>query len=191
MGAFAGAAAIAFAGAYIGPAGLALAAAPVPASTHDTVYALTVGDAQSFVTGENVTSGSLQRSGYAAYEKPKPVVVPAVVAAQNASESSSSAAPLYYSGGGSASDWMAAAGIAQSDWAYVDYIVSRESGWNPNATNSSSGACGLVQALPCGKVPGGNGYDPVANLEWGNGYAVGRYGSWAAAYEFWSNNHWW
>ena len=95
-----------------------------------------------------------------------------------------------YTGGGSKEDWMSAAGIASGDWAYVDYIVSRESGRNPNATNASSGACGLVQALPCSKVPG-NGYDPVDNLRWGNGYAVGRYGSWAAAYAFWSRNHWW
>ena len=96
-----------------------------------------------------------------------------------------------YTGGGSPAEWMAAAGIAESDWGYVDYVVSRESGWNPNATNSSSGACGLVQALPCSKVPGGNGYDPVANLIWANGYATGRYGSWAGAYDFWINNHWW
>ena len=85
---------------------------------------------------------------------------------------------------------MAAAGIAPSDYPYVDYIVSRESGWNPNATNKSSGACGLVQALPCSKVPG-NGYNPVDNLRWGTGYATGRYGSWAGAYAFWTRNHWW
>jgi hypothetical protein len=96
----------------------------------------------------------------------------------------------FYTGGGAPAEWMAAAGIAKSDWGYVDYIVSHESGWNPNATNPSSGACGLVQALPCSKVPGG-GYNPVANLQWATGYAVGRYGSWAGAYAFWTANHWW
>ena len=95
-----------------------------------------------------------------------------------------------YTGGGSPAEWMAAAGIPESDWGYVDAIVSRESGWNPNATNASSGACGLVQALPCSKVPG-NGYDPVDNLRWAVGYAHGRYGSWAGAYAFWQANHWW
>ena len=99
-------------------------------------------------------------------------------------------APPRYTGGGSPAEWMAAAGIPESDWGYVDYIASKESGWNPNATNASSGACGLIQALPCSKVPG-NGYDPVDNLRWANGYAVGRYGSWAAAYNFWTANHWW
>ena len=84
---------------------------------------------------------------------------------------------------------MAAAGIPESDWGYVDYIISKESGWNPNATNRSSGACGLVQVYPCSKLP--NAYDPVVNLTWANGYANGRYGSWAGAYSFWTTNHWW
>ena len=99
-------------------------------------------------------------------------------------------APPKYSGGGSPAEWMKAAGIAESDWGYVDYIATRESGWNPNATNASSGACGLIQALPCSKVPG-SGYDPVDNLKWANGYAVDRYGSWKEAYAFWTSNHWW
>lgn len=99
-------------------------------------------------------------------------------------------APPQYTGGGSPEAWMSAAGIAPADWGYVDFIASRESGWNPNATNPTSGACGLIQAYPCSKVPG-SGYDPIDNLTWANGYAVGRYGSWASAYDFWVSNHWW
>lgn len=106
------------------------------------------------------------------------------------SEGSGSATPPAYTGGGSKEEWMSAAGIAESDWGYVDYIVTKESGWNPNAVNPSSGASGLVQALPCEKVPG-NCLDPVDNLRWGDSYAKQRYGSWAAAYDFWMNNHWW
>ena len=105
------------------------------------------------------------------------------------STSSGPGSPLY-TGGGSKDEWLRASGIAESDWGYVDYIVSKESSWNPNATNASSGASGLVQALPCGKVPG-SCFNPVDNLKWANGYAVGRYGSWAQAYAFWSSNHWW
>lgn len=101
-----------------------------------------------------------------------------------------SSAPPRYTGGGSPAEWMAAAGIAESDWGYVDYIAVHESNWNPNATNAGSGACGLIQALPCSKVPG-SGYNPVDNLVWANGYAVGRYGSWAQAYNFWTSNSWW
>lgn len=105
------------------------------------------------------------------------------------SASSTPSSPLY-TGGGSKDEWLRAAGIAESDWSYVDYIVNKESGWNPNAVNSSSGASGLVQALPCGKVPG-SCFDPVDNLKWADGYAKGRYGSWEGAYNFWTSNHWW
>lgn len=97
--------------------------------------------------------------------------------------------PAPYTGGGSKDEWLAASGIPRSEWGYVDSIVTRESGWNPNATNPSSGACGLAQALPCSKVPG-NGYDPVTSLKWMDGYVKGRYGSWQGAYDFWQANHW-
>ncbi|WP_337248909.1 transglycosylase SLT domain-containing protein [Leucobacter chromiireducens] len=105
-------------------------------------------------------------------------------------ESADLGAPPKFSGGGSPAEWMSAAGIAESDWGFVDYIASKESSWNPNATNASSGACGLIQAYPCSKVPG-NGYDPVDNLRWATGYATDRYGSWKDAYAFWTANHWW
>lgn len=89
---------------------------------------------------------------------------------------------------GSHTDWMRAAGIAESDFGYVEYLIQRESGWNPSAVNRSSGACGLVQALPCAKL-GPNWDDPITALAWGNKY-VGRYGGWAGAYDFWVKNHW-
>lgn len=95
-----------------------------------------------------------------------------------------------YNGPAERAAWMKSAGIAESDWTYVDYIAMKESSWNPKATNASSGACGLIQALPCSKVPG-NGYDPVDNLRWADGYAKSRYGSWQAAHQFWQANHWW
>ena len=90
--------------------------------------------------------------------------------------------------------WMRDAGIREADYGNVDYIVSRESGWRTNATNSSSGAYGLPQALPASKL-GTAGADwrtnPVTQLRWANSYAVGRYGSWGNAVMFWQRNHWW
>lgn len=118
--------------------------------------------------------------------EPEPVVAPAPV---TPTVVVTPPPPPMYTGGGSPAEWMSAAGIAESDWGYVDFIVTRESGWNPNATNSSSGACGLVQVNPCGKLA--NAYDPVVNLSWANGYATARYGGWAQAYDFWTSNHWW
>lgn len=173
----------------IAPTGMAVAD---PATDEDTVtaYSLAAADTQNLtVTVEGSDLGPQTRGTFEVYVKPKPK--PVVVAETASSGSTSSGAPSAprYSGGGSKDQWMSAAGIPQSDWAYVDSIVSRESGWNPNATNSSSGACGLVQIYPCSKVA--NAYNPVVNLTWGNSYANGRYGSWANAYAFWQRNHWW
>lgn len=86
-------------------------------------------------------------------------------------------------------DWMRAAGIPESEWPYVDWLVSRESGWNPNAVNRSSGACGLGQQLPCGKWPGAWN-DPVAALTAMTSYVSARYGGWAQAVAFWQAHNW-
>ena len=85
-----------------------------------------------------------------------------------------------YSGGGNKSDWLAASSIPESQWGYADWLVQKESGWNPNAVNVSSGACGLGQQLPCGKWAG-QWNDPVDSLNGMHGYVMGRYGSWEAA----------
>jgi resuscitation-promoting factor RpfB len=91
---------------------------------------------------------------------------------------------------GTKQDWMRAAGIPESDWTYVDYIVTRESTWNPAAVNKSSGACGLAQALPCAKTGCANYADPVCALRWQHSYVKARYGGYAGAYGFWTKNHW-
>ena len=93
---------------------------------------------------------------------------------------------------------MAAAGIAPSDYVYVNYIVSRESGWNAAALGPQSKTLGrptgLCQALPGSKMATAGAdwaSNPVTQLKWCNGYAKSRYGSWAAAYNYWvANKHW-
>ena len=107
--------------------------------------------------------------------------------------SPASSAPAF-NPSGSKADWMRAAGISDSDFGYVDYIISHESGWDYRAVNRSSGAYGLPQSLPAGKLAsaGADWRDnPVTQLRWAHNYAVGRYGSWEAAYRFWTVNHWW
>ena len=88
---------------------------------------------------------------------------------------------------------MAAAGIARSDYAYVNYIVSHESGWNAAARNPS-GAFGLCQALPGSKMASAGSdwaSNPVTQLRWCNGYAASRFGGWGAAYNYWLAHHNW
>lgn len=190
VGGFAAFGVVAFAAAIVAPTGIALADPPV--ADVETPFSLAAQDTQNLtVTAEGATIAPVSRGAYDVYVTPKPTPTPTPEpeVASTDSESSGGVGPLYYTGGGAPAEWMAAAGIASSDWGYVDMIVSRESGWNPNATNASSGACGLVQVNPCSKLP--NAYDPVTNLRWANGYATGRYGSWAGAVDFWSANHWW
>ena len=95
---------------------------------------------------------------------------------------------------GTHNEWMARAGISSSDYGYVNYIIERESHWNPLAKNRYSGATGLCQALPGNKMASAGSdwaTNPITQLRWCNGYAIGRYGSWAKAYQFWTSHHWW
>jgi len=106
------------------------------------------------------------------------------------------------------SAWMAAAGISSSDYAYVNYIVSRESGWCPTKLQGQVGYCpgfapdsipdyrgyGLGQATPGSKMAAFGAdwkYNAVTQLRWATSYADDRYGSWAGAYNFWSARSYW
>lgn len=89
---------------------------------------------------------------------------------------------------------MSSAGISESEYQYVDFIIKKESGWNATADNPMSSAYGLCQSLPGSKMASAGSdwaTNPVTQMKWCNGYAKGRYGSWASAYNFWITNHWW
>ena len=95
-------------------------------------------------------------------------------------------------------------GLSQSQCASL--IFKYEAGWNPHATNKSSGAYGLPQAYPASKLAnwavakanaaGAAGDpeaawlyrawrdNPVVQAEWGVDYMIGRYGSPCAALAF-------
>nr|WP_209314899.1 transglycosylase SLT domain-containing protein [Streptomyces bohaiensis] len=72
-------------------------------------------------------------------------------------------------------------------------IVTRESEWNHTATNPSSGAYGLMQALPGTKMASAGAdwrTNPATQIKWGLNYMNERYGSPCGAWEFWQANHW-
>lgn len=71
---------------------------------------------------------------------------------------------------------------------YKDFIYQKESGNNPNAVNSI-GCRGIGQACPGTKLPCGADY--ACQDAWFTNYAMQRYGSWEAAYNFWVANRWW
>lgn len=72
-------------------------------------------------------------------------------------------------------------------------IVRRESGWNPRASNASSGAYGLMQALPGSKMSSAGAdwkTNPTTQIKWGLNYMTERYGSPCGAWKFWQANNW-
>ncbi|GAA2455156.1 transglycosylase SLT domain-containing protein [Streptomyces mauvecolor] len=72
-------------------------------------------------------------------------------------------------------------------------IVNNESSWNFQATNSGSGAYGLVQALPGNKMASaGDDWqtNPATQIKWGLGYMNDRYGSPCGAWSFWQAHSW-
>lgn len=107
---------------------------------------------------------------------------------------------------GDKSGLMRTAGISSSDYGYVNYIISRESGWCPTKAQGEIGYCpayhgvpsyggyGLGQATPGSKMAtAGSDWatNPVTQLEWCDGYAQRTYGGWSGAYSHWVAYHFW
>jgi len=76
-------------------------------------------------------------------------------------------------------------GWASSEIDPLINLWNRESGWNPSAHNSGSGAHGIPQALPASKMAS-EGSDYMTNgntqIRWGLSYIKNRYGSPSAAW---------
>jgi uncharacterized protein YabE (DUF348 family) len=104
---------------------------------------------------------------------------------------------------------MAEAGISSSDYQYVDYIMSHESGWCPTKwqgqhdcpayyvplhSEDSGFGYGIGQATPGSKMAGFGAdwrTNVVTQLKWANSYAIRSKGSWAGAYNYWVAHHNW
>jgi phage protein D len=84
-------------------------------------------------------------------------------------------------------------GYGSSQFDCFDNIIMRESMWRVNATNPSSGAYGIPQALPGSKMAS-EGSDwrtnPATQIIWGIKYMKDRYGSPCSAWGFKSSHGW-
>ena len=81
---------------------------------------------------------------------------------------------------------MLDAGFGIDQFPCLDKLFKKESGWNYRATNSSSGAYGIPQALPGSKmasVASDWKTNPATQIKWGLCYIEGRYdtpcGAWS------------
>lgn len=90
-----------------------------------------------------------------------------------------------------AHDYMIANGYSEADWSAATWIINHESGWNPQATNPSSGAKGLGQCLNHASCNTGD-YDTnyQTQFKWFLSYVDGRYNGPSGAYQYWQIHHW-
>ena len=121
--------------------------------------------------------------------------------AKREKEQSTTTAQSSSSGSYSLSDYQAYAkdlvintyGWSEYDFECLVKLWNRESGWNPNSHNSSSGAHGIPQSLPASKMAS-EGADYYTNgytqIRWGLKYIKGRYGSPSAAWAHSQSKGW-
>jgi len=84
-------------------------------------------------------------------------------------------------------------GYGAGQFSCFNNIIIRESNWDINATNASSGAYGIPQALPGSKMASvGSDWrtNPATQIIWAIGYMKDRYGSPCQAWGFKSSHGW-
>jgi hypothetical protein len=80
-----------------------------------------------------------------------------------------------------------------SQFSCLNQLYISESNWEVHAENPSSGAYGIPQSLPAGKMAtAGSDWrtNPETQLEWGLGYIEDSYGTPCSAWEFKQANNW-
>lgn len=82
---------------------------------------------------------------------------------------------------------------SHSQFRCLDSLWTRESNWNHQAHNPSSGAYGIPQALPGSKMSGSGGdwrSNPATQISWGLRYIKSRYGSPCGAWGHFRSSNW-
>lgn len=118
-------------------------------------------------------------------------------AAQSASAQGTQAAGAPAQPSGSpqqiAAGMLGSFGWPASEFSCLDSLWSHESGWNVTASNPSSGAYGIPQALPGSKMASAGPdwqTDAATQIRWGLGYIKSTYGSPCAAWSHEESTGW-
>ncbi|WP_439593390.1 lytic transglycosylase domain-containing protein [Microbacterium sp.] len=115
----------------------------------------------------------------------------AAAAAQAAAAAAARPSPVYATGGvagdnspagaqASAHAMLPGYGWGEDQFSCLVALWNKESGWNYQAYNASSGAAGIPQALPGSKMASAGAdwqTNAATQVAWGLGYIAGRYGS--------------
>jgi uncharacterized protein YabE (DUF348 family) len=92
-----------------------------------------------------------------------------------------------------AQQMLLAKGMGSDQFSCLVQLWDHESGWRVNASNPSTGAYGIPQALPGSKmaVDGADWQsNPSTQITWGIDYIDGRYTNPCGAWNFWQANNW-
>ena len=84
-------------------------------------------------------------------------------------------------------------GWTGDEWACLDNLWARESGWSHTAGNKTSGAFGIPQALPGSKMAifGADWQtNPATQISWGLAYISGRYATPCGAWGHFTAHNW-
>ena len=155
----------------------------------ESAFATAADEAQVYIAAADLAhAGSLEFGNYSVYVKPTPTPTP-----QPTEESGDESAPMQAetwtapfaapdpgSAQALAYQMVAERGWGEGDFSCLVALWNRESGWNVNAYNASSGAYGIPQSLPGSKMAS-HGADwqtnPATQIAWGLDYIAGRYGT--------------
>ncbi|OUE30925.1 hypothetical protein BFL35_07850 [Clavibacter michiganensis] len=154
-----------------------------------TVAQLARADAQSLSVATADTAVEIEPGfeSVAPPPPPPPPVVPSAPSAGSGAKSSGGAGgvggaiavPDPGSAKGIARSILASQGMGDDQYACLDYLWTKESGWRVNAYNPS-GAYGIPQALPGSKMASVGAdwqTNPATQITWGLQYIDSRYGS--------------
>lgn len=111
---------------------------------------------------------------------PAPVATKPAAATPAAAPAPAAATPNPGGAQGIAHDMVLARGWGEGEFSCLVSLWNRESGWRVNASNASSGAYGIPQALPGSKMAtAGSDWqtNPATQITWGLGYIEARYGT--------------
>lgn len=92
-----------------------------------------------------------------------------------------------------AQEQVAARGWGEEQWTCLDSLWQKESNWNHQAQNRSSGAYGIPQSLPGSKMASVGAdwrTNPATQITWGLNYIEGRYGNPCGAWDHSKRKNW-
>nr|WP_292832735.1 lytic transglycosylase domain-containing protein [Microbacterium sp.] len=188
MATFAVLAVAGFAAAYVGPLAASTSSAQAAELDPVSLYATSIHDAQQYLaaSGRSVVDLGRDDLTYTVSVTPKPATTstPVLTAASGTPAPGRWSPPFVAPDPGSAQaiayEMVAARGWSDGEFACLVALWNKESGWRVNAYNASSGAYGIPQALPGGKMASAGAdwsTNPATQISWGLGYIEGRYGT--------------